>query len=155
MTRFWIVLSAAVALVGCASMEPLTAADDPGAPADAPPPKIRDPRAAAYYFYSVAQMHARAGRVQDAIVSLREAIDRDPDTAALWVQLSQWLARANEPAKAVEAAHKAIVLEPGNATPHLTLADIFRRQRRFADAEGELEKAIQLAPGSPDAYIAL
>ena len=33
MTRFWIVLSAAVALVGCASMAPPGANDTPGAPA--------------------------------------------------------------------------------------------------------------------------
>ena len=155
MTRFWIVLSAALVLSGCASTGSMGASDDSGATAEAPPPRIRDSRAAGYYFYSVAQMHARSGRIPDAIASLRQAIDRDPDTAALWVQLSQWLARANEPAKAVEAANKAISLEPGNATPHLTLADIFRRQRRFTDAESELEKAILLAPSSPDAYIAL
>src|SRR5947207_956395 len=145
--------SAAIVLCGCA-MTRSGPADGPDAAVDSPSPRIRDSRAAAYYYYSVAQMHARAGRVQDAIASLREAIDRDSDTAPLWVQLSQWLARANEPAKAVEAAHKAIALEPGNASPHLTLAEIFRRQRRFPEAEVELEKAIQLAPRSPDAYVA-
>src|ERR1700687_1642298 len=125
MPRIWMLLSAALVLSGCASTGSMGAADDSDATAEAPPPRIRDSRAAGYYFYSVAQMHARAGRVPDAIASLRQAIDRDPDTAALWVQLSQWLARANEPAKAVEAANKAISLEAGKGRAHFTLARIF------------------------------
>ena len=42
MTRFWIVLSAAVVLSGCASTGPMSAADDSDATAEAPPPRIRD-----------------------------------------------------------------------------------------------------------------
>src|SRR5207247_9579300 len=85
MTRFWVVLSAALAIAGCATTGRMDVTD--GSSDDVPTPRIRDSRAAAYYFYSVAQMNARAGRIQDAIVSLREAIHRDPDTAALWVPL--------------------------------------------------------------------
>ena len=99
MIRPWIVLAVAVALGGCVTAQPQTTADSSDTPAEAP--QIRDPRAAAYYYYSIAQMNARAGRSQEAIAALRQAIDRDRDTPVLWIQLAQWLARANEPAKAV------------------------------------------------------
>ena len=93
MSRAWIVLAAAITLSGCVSMDPQTAADSPETTTEAVAAPIRDPRAAAYYYYSIAQMNARAGRNQEAIAALRQAIDRDRDTAALWVQLAQWLAR--------------------------------------------------------------
>ena len=48
--------------------------------------------ASAYWHFSKAQMEAREGRLQDAVSELRLAIKDDPNTAALWVQLSQWLA---------------------------------------------------------------
>ncbi|HMB34564.1 MAG TPA: tetratricopeptide repeat protein, partial [Methylomirabilota bacterium] len=115
MIRPWIVLATAVALGGCVTAQSQTTADSSDTPAEAPAPQIRDPRAAAYYYYSIAQMNARAGRSQEAIAALRQAIDRDRDTPVLWIQLAQWLARSNEPAKAVEAAQKAIALDPTNA----------------------------------------
>ena len=92
-------------------------------------------------------MEARAGRLPEAIAELRQAIKDDPNTAALWIQLSQWLAPHQGRAGAIAAAQKAIALEPEQRVrPYLTLADLYRRQRRPAEAEAELEQAIALAP---------
>ena len=54
MSRAWIVLAAAVTLSGCVSMEPQTAADSSDS-TEAVAAPIRDPRAAAYYYYSIAR----------------------------------------------------------------------------------------------------
>jgi len=62
MIRPWIVLATAVALGGCVTAQSQTTADSSDTPAEAPAPQIRDPRAAAYYYYSIAQMNARAGQ---------------------------------------------------------------------------------------------
>src|SRR5258706_2697291 len=109
----------------------------------------------AYDHYVIAQMEARAGRLPQAIGQLREAIKFDPNTAVLWIQLSQWLIRINDTAGAFTAAQKAIALEPDNAGAHMTLADLYKRQRKTAEAEAELERAVALDPQTPDGYLAL
>src|SRR2546430_14353565 len=53
-----------------------------------------DRRAEAYYGYTVAQMAAQAGRLNEAGPPLRDALKRDPNSAHLWVTLAQWLLRA-------------------------------------------------------------
>ena len=93
--------------------------------------------------------------LQDAVSELRLAIKDDPNTAALWVQLSQWLGRTEDVTGAIEAAQKGIALDATSVSARLALADLYRRQRRPADAERELEQAIALAPAAQDAYLAL
>jgi tetratricopeptide (TPR) repeat protein len=83
----------------------------------------------------IAQMESRAGRMPQAIAQLREAIKLDPNTAVLWIQLSQWLIRINDTAGAFTAAQKAVALEPNNAGAHMTMADLYKRQRKPAEAE--------------------
>ena len=104
----------------------------------------------AYDHYVIAQMEARAGRLPQAITQLREAIKYDPNTAVLWIQLSQWLIRINDTAGAFTAAQKAVALEPNNASAHMTMADLYKRQRKPAEAEAELERAVALDPQTPD-----
>ena len=146
------------ALTGCATTTPPTA--PARAEVQTPAPAVRRPSiggrtANAYWHFSVAQIEAREGRLQDAIGSLRQAIKDDPNTAALWVQLSQWLLRTDDVTGAVEAAQKAIALDASSAPARIALADLYRRQRRPADAERELEQAIALAPKAQEAYLAL
>ena len=88
---------------------------DPDRPARAAAP-VAATSGDAYYHFSVAQMHARAGRMPEAIAELREAIKRDPNTAALWTQLAQWLVAHQQPAEAFAAAQKAVELEPDNTS---------------------------------------
>jgi len=106
MTRIATIVSAALLLAGCASTLPPDHGGDQSAETTQPL-RFRDPRAAAYYYYSVAQMNARAGRLQEAIAALRGVLERDPDSSELWGQLAQWLARTNDPVRAIEAAQKA------------------------------------------------
>ena len=120
-------LVALVALPGCAAFT----ASAPQTEAPRPIPRRvaaeTDRAGSAYYHFSVAQMHARAGRMPEALTELRQAIQSDPRTAALWMQMAQWQARSNQPAEAIAAAQKAIELEPQNTAAHLTLAELYRR----------------------------
>ena len=108
-----------------------------------PRPVAADRLGESYYHFSVAQMHARAGRMPEAIAEVRLAIQRDPKTAVLWTQLAQWLARTNQPTEAVAAAQKAVELEPENTAAYLTLAELYRRARRLPESEAALEKVIE------------
>ena len=147
-------------LGGCATSAPAPAAEPGRAEVPIPAAVVKRPSsggrtASAYWHFSKAQMEAREGRLQDAVSELRLAIKDDPNTAALWVQLSQWLGRTEDVTGAIEAAQKGIALDATSVSARLALADLYRRQRRPADAERELEQAIALAPAAQDAYLAL
>src|SRR6266850_1788589 len=114
-----------------------------------------DPRADAYYAYTIAQMYVQAGRFKDAVPPMRSALKRDPNSAALWTQLAQLLVRADNIDEAVSAARRAVELAPDQVAPHMTLAELLRSQRKFPEAEAELERSITLSPSAEESYLAL
>ena len=63
-----------------------------------------NPQGEAYYHYSAAQMAAQAGRFNDAIPAIREALKHDPTSAFLWTTLAQWLVRGEQYDEAIVAA---------------------------------------------------
>src|SRR5205807_1600651 len=74
LTKAWpglTVIVMATALMGCASMGGPTVASDDEIPIRA---AAADPRADAYYSYSMAQMYVQAGRFKDAVPFMRTAI---------------------------------------------------------------------------------
>ncbi|HXG04948.1 MAG TPA: DciA family protein, partial [Candidatus Binatia bacterium] len=84
-----VALSAAVLALGCAGHRTVTATAVEG-PRPAARPTAPSQTAEAYYHYSVAQLHAQAGRFREAVAAIEEAIKRDPDSAFLWRELAQW-----------------------------------------------------------------
>ena len=154
----WAAIGIALGFAGCT-----TAAFRGGdavaeAPADSQPVKrssMRDRTADAYYRYAAAQLLARQDRLDEAIGEIRLAINDDPTTALLWIQLEQWLLRTGNIPGALDAAQKAVALEPSSSAARLILADLYRHQKRFADAERELGQAIAQQPQSPEPYLAL
>ena len=150
----------AIALLvsGCASLDPRRAGDEaresspPARRAATAPPDLR---AEAYFQYSVAQLHAQAGRFREAIPAVQEAIKRDPGSAFLWMQLAQWLARADQPDEALTAARRAVSLAPDDGASHVALAELLRAQKKYAEAEAELEKVITINPDAEEPYLTL
>ena len=63
-------LLALVVLPGCASLSAQSPQAEPARPAVRRMAAASDPTATAYYRFAVAQMHARAGRMQEAITEL-------------------------------------------------------------------------------------
>src|SRR5580704_2555729 len=142
------------ALAGCATTDSGQAESGPALAQPLPGRRAVGAQGEAYDHYVIAQMEARAGRLPQAIAQLREAIKADPNTATLWIQLSQWLIRSNDTAGAFTAAQKAIALEPDNPSAYMTLAGLYKRQRKMPEAEAALEKAVALDPQTPDGYLA-
>jgi len=96
------------------------------------------------------------------VVHLRQALERDPESALAWAALSRTLAlqsalglapvpEGNERAR--EAALKALALEPNLAEGHLALGLIqmwYDWDWKAADAS--LRRALELAPGNAEAW---
>src|SRR3989442_3098185 len=156
LTKAWRGLPAIVvvtALAGCAAAGgPTLARNDEQIPRRS---AVADPRADAYYAYSVAQMHVQAGRFKEAVPLLRSALKRDPNSAALWTQFAQLLVRADNLEEAVSSARRAVELAPDQMATRMTLAELLRAQRKYAEAEAELERAIALSPNSEEPYLML
>src|SRR5258705_10011825 len=146
------VMLAATTLTACASAGGPTLSGDEEIPRRA---AAADPRADAYYAYTIAQMYVQAGRFKDAVPPMRSALKRDPNSAALWTQLAQLLVRADNIDEAVSAARRAVELAPDQVAPHMTLAELLRSQRKFPEAEAELERSITLSPSAEESYLAL
>ena len=109
----------------------------------------------AYDHYVIAQMEARAGRMPQAIAQLREAIKLDPDTAVLWIQLSQWLIRDQRHRGRLQRraeGRRARAQQRGR--PHDDGRPL-QAPAQAAEAEAELERAVALDPQTPDGYLAL
>src|SRR5439155_1209265 len=156
MTKAWRRLPAilvAAVLAGCAS------GGAARGPMDDEMPRLAalgpDPRADAYYAYTQAQMHVQAGRFKDAIPFMQKALERDPNSAALWTQFAQILMRVDSVDEAVTAARRAVELAPDQSVAHLTLAELFRVKGKISEAESELEKAIALNPTAEEPYLTL
>src|SRR6266446_1792277 len=155
LTKAWRGLPAIVvvtALAGCAAAGGPTLAGDEEIPRRS---AAADPRADAYYAYSVAQMHVQAGRFKEAVPLMRNALKRDPNSATLWTQFAQLLVRADNLDEAVSAARRAVELAPDQMATRMTLAELLRAQRKYAEAEAELERAIALSPNSEEPYLML
>src|SRR5204863_3883589 len=82
-----------------------------------------DRRAEAYYGYTVAQMAAQAGRLNDAVPALRDALKRDPNSAHLWMTLAQWLVRLAAADEALNAPPRTGEPSPGQPPTPPALAD--------------------------------
>ena len=156
MTKAWRRLPAilvAAVLAGCAS------GGAARGPMDDEMPRLAalgpDPRADAYYAYTQAQMQVQAGRFKDAIPFMQKALERDPNSAALWTQFAQILMRVDSVDEAVTAARRAVELAPDQSVAHLTLAELFRVKGKISEAESELEKAIALNPTAEEPYLTL
>ena len=67
------------------------------------------------YHYSFGTLLAGAGRIDEAVAPLREAVRLDPDSAEAQSNLGVVLGRAGQLAEAVTHYRKAIQIEPGDS----------------------------------------
>jgi len=81
----------------------------------------------------------------------RQAVDRDPESAAAYFYLGVALSTQEEVAEAARAYENALRLEPGLAEAHWNLALAYVGLGRAPEAIAEFEAFITLKPVSPDA----
>jgi tetratricopeptide (TPR) repeat protein len=85
----------------------------------------------------------RAGRHEDALPFIEQALELDPKAVRLWVEKSETLRQLDRLLEARQAAHKATVLAPTSAEALAALGMAFLDLRKINDAERALERALQ------------
>src|SRR5580765_497638 len=93
----------------------------------------------------------QAGRLADAVASLRLLVAREPAHAAANCLLAVLLQQLGDPAAALEALDRAIALVGNDAALHETRAGVLMALGRHADAEHAARAALAINPDRPRA----
>ncbi len=103
-------------------------------------------------FAKRAELFLQAGRTQEALTDIDEAVLRKPTVGAYYLTRAAVLRALNQPAKALENAQRAEI--SGVETPELytLLGDLSQQQRQYGKARLYLARALQMAPFDGEAY---
>ena len=95
------------------------------------------------------------GRLKEAELSTRKAIEIRPDSAVAFSNLGLILIDLEKLTEAELYTKNAIELKPDYAIPHFNLGTIFKKIGKLQQAELSLLKAIKLSPNYVEAYFNL
>jgi Flp pilus assembly protein TadD len=96
---------------------------------------------------------AGAGRSDEAVARLREAVRLDPDSAEAQSNLGVKLAQVGRLTEAVTHYREAIRIEPEDALAHVNLGNALSRLGEFPEAVRHFEEALRISPNRVDAHI--
>lgn len=91
-------------------------------------------------------IHARHGRLAEAIILFRRGLAVEPDSAQLLEDLGTALLDGGDPAQAITLLERAADLAPGNDDACTRLAEAYLALGRSADADAALERGFKLDP---------
>ena len=90
------------------------------------------------------------GRLDEAAVQYREAIQIDPRFAEVHYNLGNVLTARGHGDEAIAEYQKAVDIKPDHAFAHANMGSILARQGRFKEAAGHFRRALEIKPAFPD-----
>ena len=114
--------------------------------------KTGAPKMAAVPFLELAGQHHRAGRLDDAVVHYRSALEVDPNCVEGHFNLGLALKNLGQLDGAVTHYRKVLKINPGHAKAHNNLGNTLRDQGRPVDAIASYRKAIELRSDYAEAH---
>ncbi|MBL7685095.1 MAG: tetratricopeptide repeat protein [Deltaproteobacteria bacterium] len=119
------------------------------------PPKRKTSEANAYYFYTVSKFENYEGNIEDALESLNQTLELEPQSSFLTQEMARQKVEANRIEEAFEAIKKSIELDPQNQEAHLILGKLYTARKQSAEAIQEYQKAILINPKEEEGYASL
>jgi tetratricopeptide (TPR) repeat protein len=92
------------------------------------------------------------GKLNQSIDAYQQAIEVDPDNAAIYVSLAQVQVFAGDYTGAQASAEKALLLSPGNSMAHAVRAWVQDFQGNPLEAEASIKRALELDPNNAVAH---
>jgi predicted O-linked N-acetylglucosamine transferase (SPINDLY family) len=96
-----------------------------------------------------------AGRMDEALVALRRAVELKPDLPEAHYNLGAVYRTLGNRDEALAAYRRAAELAPGFAAAHVDVGSVLRERRDYEDAERSLRTALALQPDHPEALLEL
>ncbi len=93
--------------------------------------------------------YLRDGDPTAALSEYRQAVTRDPESAALHYGMALALAALGRQAERIESLRKALRLDPASGKARNELGAAYTEAQRYAEAEAELRAAAEASPGNP------
>ena len=101
----------------------------------------------ATYLHDLGLAQAEAGRMGEAIATLRRTVEAEPRFGRAWYNLGLALSQQGQAAQAVEALRRAELVEPRNADYPYARATIHLRLGEWDQARAAAEAALAAQPG--------
>jgi tetratricopeptide (TPR) repeat protein len=123
-----------------------------------------NPRYPALYLLLSGWAYRMTGRYAEAIVTLKDAINRNPNLLPAHMILAysywlQWLSQQSPAVQTLEpalaAGQRALALNDSYYWNHIVLGSIYLHQQQYEQALAEMERAVTLAPTEAVSYAAL
>jgi TolB-like protein/Flp pilus assembly protein TadD len=123
-----------------------------------------NPRYPFWYLWELGWTYRLTGRYTEAIATLKEAINRNPNFLAAHLNLAfsywwQWLSQQSPAAQtlepAVAAVQRALALNDSFHWNHVVLGYIYLSQQQYEQALAEMERTVALAPTEAESYASL
>jgi arylsulfatase A-like enzyme/Tfp pilus assembly protein PilF len=112
---------------------------------------LADPKdkIAVYNLLKHAADSSAQGQLDQAIGTVRLALDRDPDMVEGYTMLGDFLRKAKREDDALSAFQRALTLDPHSTKSAWNVADIWTQRREFGKAEAALKPVIMEAADRP------
>ena len=101
----------------------------------------------AKWWYRLAYVQARSGRIDEAIEQLRQAIERNPSYAPAHLRLGLWLLDRGDTDGAERAFARAGEIDSGGVSSAIGLARVHLQRQQNQQAAEVLERALAKTPG--------
>ncbi len=158
----WSVTIIFISLLACAPVNtPSISASTPGpekAKAKETVPKIsldRLPRAAAYYYFFLADLAQISGQEDLALKFLNTAKEIDTKSAFLEDELARYYIKRGDSGQALKHARLAVTKNPQYQPARMLLAGIFKALKRYDEAVTEYETILKQQPDNEDVLLRL
>jgi superkiller protein 3 len=109
--------------------------------AHAPPPRTAEDH------FLHGETLARKGRIDDAIVEFKKAIEMHPYYVPAYTSLGAAYGQKGMSDHSISASKKAIELDPQNATAYYNLGNALGMEGNYDEAFASFYKAVELDPG--------
>jgi tetratricopeptide (TPR) repeat protein len=103
----------------------------------------------AKWWFHLAAVEARLGKVEDAARDMRSAIERNPTYAPAQWRLGLWLLDQNQTQGAERAFGRATEIDPSDRAGWVGLARVYLQRNETARAAGLLERLVASGAGEP------
>ena len=117
--------------------------------------RFSDTPAGPYYDYLEAEIHRRRGDTEQAIQWMKQAIEKDPDSAFLKKELVTLYIQQKDNQHALQVVETLIKENPKDVEALILYARLKQTMKKMDDAKRAYEKVISLDPEQENTYLVL